>query len=369
MDKNDSIVLFAPNAHSNFEIRWKAVSAEQRKVISDLLEAHYGIKNLEEIMQIDAFEVQSNNFRITYGGDNGLSRVLLRKHIKRGTPESLNAVDAILLSIAGGGVPVPEVISAKNGATYIEEEGKLWQLYGFITGDYYRGTERELVQAAAAVGRLHQALASLPTDKETNSPSWVMPTLRDFEFIFAGAVSDRKTLGALVREQQRSLTARIEGLSLHAAAIAGSSVQMIHADLHPHNFLFDDGKLTAILDFHEVRLGFRAADAASACHRLVRQYVVYPGKPWQEVLENGLQIFLTEYQNIFPLPQAELQLFPQFMELALLRKVKGNLLKYYEKKPEWPHEVAHKEFIKQLNLLAEIDVMKEPLREIIAKIA
>ena len=78
-------------------------------------------------------------------------------------------------------------------------------------------------------------------------------------------------------------------------------------------------------------------------------------------------MFLSEYQKVFPLSKEELELFPQFMELALLRKVKGNLSKHYEGRPDWGHEVAYPEFLKQINLLAEVDVMKGPLGRIILK--
>ncbi len=86
------------------------------------------------------------------------------------------------------------------------------------------------------------------------------------------------------------------------------------------------------------------------------------------MLENGLRVYIEEYQKVFPLPPQELEIFSDFMALALLRKVKGNLLKYYEKKQDWTHDVAHKEFIKQLNLLAEIDCMKESIQRVISGI-
>ncbi len=261
MDAN----LFKPNSHSNFEIRWKLVSGERQEAVRNLLAKHYGIEAVENIEQIDAFEVRSNNFRITYGSGK---QALLRKHIQHASAQAVTAIDLLIEKVAEGGVPVPRVIAAKDGTRFIEEGGSLWQLYQFIPGNYYRGTLEELEQASRGVASLHRALAALPATDSTKSPSWVLPTTADFEFIFKEAQGDGEPLGVLVRAQKESIVRRIEDLSLHAEAIKNAGMQMIHADLHPHNFLFDGEVLTAILDFGDVRPGFRAADAASACHRL-----------------------------------------------------------------------------------------------------
>jgi len=309
-------------------------------------------------------EVRSNNFHIV----SPKGEFLLRKNIQHKSGEALSSIEEIMKVARASGVPVPEVVRSKEGNIFWSDGEFFWQLYKFIPGNYYRGTEAELREASKGVALLHKTLAKLPATDSTKSPSWVLPTAEEFEPIFEGMAKGKELLDGLVCENEASLLNRISTLSSKAEIIKNAGVQMIHADLHPHNFLFDNEKLTAILDFGDARSGIRAADAASACHRLVRQYIVYRGESFEQTLETGLQIFLTEYQKVFPLSKDELELFSEFMELALLRKVKGNLLKYYQGHTSWPHEVAYKEFEKQLNLLAEVDVMKEPLRKITATI-
>ena len=351
--------LFGPNSHSNFKISWKPVSNDEKKVIKNVLLEHYEISKLEKVSQIDAWEIRSSNFRVIHKNRSGLSSVLLRKNIQHSTSEALIAIDKITEAVAEAGLPTSRTVPGKDGAVFADDSGVLWQLFKFIKGQYYRGTKEELKKAAAAIASLHKVLSSLSLYARTESSDWVLPIIRDFEPFFKKARSQPGKLNAAVVKNQELLTSRVKILANNSSVIKNSGTQIIHADLHPHNFLFHKGKLSAVLDFGDIRSGFRAADVASACHRLVRQYVVFSGRPWQDVLKEGLRVFLNQYQSIYPLPKEEFGLLPYFMELALLRKVKGNLSKYYQKKPEWSEQIAYEEFIKQKNLLAEVDAVKE----------
>lgn len=360
--------LFAPNSHSSPRINWRPVSDEQKKVVSSVLGEHYGIRNPAKIVQIGAQKMRSNNFRITYEESGRVHQVLLRKNIQHYTSEALIAIDTVMRTVAGAGLPAPEAVLAKDGSICADAGGVLWQLFRFIEGEYYHGTAEELREASCAIAALHRALSLLSPSTKTGSPDWVLPNVQDFKLFFQKAENGMGKLDALLLKNKASLNRRIKSFSDNASSIANAGTQLIHADLHPHNLLFCKEKLAAILDFGDVRLGFRAADAASACHRLVRQYIVFSRQPWPEVLAEGLRLFLEHYQSVFPLPHDELKLFSHFMELALLGKMKGNLSKYYhQQRPEWPHDVAYQEFVKQTNLLTESDVMRKPLLKLLGR--
>src|SRR3989344_250419 len=356
--------LFTPNAHSDYLIRWIEIVPERTVAIHEVLEKNYLLGKIIKVEQVGAMEVRSNNFRITFETKHGILRIILRKNIQWATLSELETVNNFLKAVRNFGVPTPEIITAKDGREIVESGSSFWQVFAYIPGNYYQGKEDELSAVASAVGILHKALAAIPEDARLKSSSWKLPTEADFKLIFEAAKNDASELGAMIRDNEQIIRDAIDNLLVHKSAIGKSLTQMIHADLHPHNFLFNQDRLTAILDFGDVRLGFRAADAASACHRLVRQYVVCSGKSWNKVLEKGLRTFISNYQTVFPLPAKELALFSEFMALALLRKIKGNLFKYFQKKPDWSYDVAHKEFIKQMNLFAEVETMKEILQKL-----
>lgn len=360
--------MFAPNNHSDSVIVWRGVSPEIEKIVPQILKTHYGISEIGEIVQVGALEVQSNNFRVAYVHQGKKMQILVRKHIQRGTLGDIDFANHLIHFLSEEGVLVPQVISSKDGASFVEIEGVFWQVFSFIPGNYYAGSSSELSQAAAGIARLHKALSKLSNVKQPSAPAWVIPTAAEFEPIFNAAKNDKRPIGTLIRDYQDQIEVFINAFSAHQDSIEKIALQFIHSDLHPHNFLFDQGKLAAILDVADIRKGFRAADAASGCHRLVRQFIVASGKPWQEVLTEGLRTYIEAYHTRFPLSTIELNLFPEFMSLALLRKIKGNIKKLYDKKPEWTEAVAHNEFLKQMSLLEEVVVMNEPVRAVIGNI-
>ena len=143
---------------------------------------------------------------------------------------------------------------------------------------------------------------------------------------------------------------------------ANITAQPIHRDLHPHNTIFENSSLKALLDFADVSLGERVRDIGNACHRFVRQYIVFQEKPWQESVRIGLRLFLEQYHKHYPISEEEFIALPAFIYDELLGKLYYNLKVAYLDNDD--RFVTGGQLEKMLTLLTEAQTIENELASI-----
>ncbi len=128
----------------------------------------------------------------------------------------------------------------------------------------------------------------------------------------------------ILQLREKALRAHAEVESLRQSG--SLSEQVIHTDLHPQNFLFQDERLNAIIDFGNASWGVLSVDIGMACHRLVRQHVVFCDRSPAVAIPDAVQSFLDAYCSINPSYGPMIGQLPLFMRELLLRKVGDVLL-------------------------------------------
>lgn len=347
--------IFSPNNHSAAKVLWTAVAAEPAAEVREVLLLHYGLSAVGEILQVGAWEVRSHNFKVSAGEKT----LLVKKNIAWKDEPSLALVERVLRYLHEKNVPAPVIVPALNGAAHVGFGDHLWQVFEFISGDYFAGTETELVAAAGAFARLHIALAEIPFAAELQGrakavSAWSREKLLDF---FAATNLPAAVVEVLGRDRAL-IEARLVELEGNAALMRAARRQIVRNSLHPHDTLFVGGRLQAIIDFEEIGENELARDVGNACHRFVRQYVVCAGDPWRETLGRGLRLFLDAYRAVNPLSENELLLLPLFIKDELLRKLQSTLTKLAagENVEKYTGEV-----LKFLGLLREADAVGEAI--------
>src|SRR3989344_352288 len=226
--------LFLPNAHSNSVISWKAVSVEQKTAIAELVKNNWKI-SVVDVEQVGAWEIRSNNFRISY--TRGIERVqaLLRKHIQHASSAAVAAMDEVLMHLTVHKIPVPQSSMTDTEQSIVETEGSLWQLYTFIPGTYYQGTVGQLAEAGAAIGRMHVALSTLSPSATLEELLRSRPnaflSLADLDALLADAQNHRGKTSAWLKEHSDFLKSQMWQVT--AEKLETLPEQIIHADLHP----------------------------------------------------------------------------------------------------------------------------------------
>jgi homoserine kinase type II len=344
--------LFGPNNHSAFAIEWRTVTPEVFSSLERILKINYGFERIDAIEQVGECELTSNNFRVHGSKDGNAVTRLLRKNILQKDEGGIVLITRIMEDLSARGVRVPAVIPASDGRPFVAGDA-LYQLFSFIEGDHFRGTEGELNEIGRGVAELHRALRDLPCIEEIRQRKHIVPPWRteDLNGMKRSAEERGNAIDRRVLDAWPYVQKAVQRVESGRAGLATGDAQPIHCDLHPHNTLFRDGKLAAIIDFERVEIGTRAKDVANACHRFVRQYVVNQGGPWEALLPKGAGLFLDAYEAVLPLAAEDKAMLPVVLCDELIRKVVFVESAYYTGGSERYFENG--EFDKIITLLQE----------------
>lgn len=353
---SESSALFQPNNHSAWEVLWTNASDEQAMEVKALLEQSYGFRVVGDVQKVGAWEVRSHNFRVDVERNGERRTVLVKKNIAWKNADDLGLVERVLDFLREQRIPVPTVILATDGSAHVSFENHVWQVFAFIPGNYFRGTEEELREAATHIARLHKALFTIPFVEEIAKRVKAVKvwTRGDFENHFSNTDMQGNVAFQAVMAERTFLEEQMADVEREAEAMKMAHRQVVRNSLHPHDTLFENGKLQAIIDFEEIGVNELGRDVGNACHRFVRQYVVNQERPWQETLDRGVEIFMDAYLAANPLPPTEIKLTPFFIKDELLRKLHSTLTKLPTAEDKKKYEQETFKFIALLHEAAEV---------------
>lgn len=209
------------------------------------------------------------------GATNGVVRlgtdcgeVVVRVHRPWTTPARIESIHAIQQRLWHHGLPVLEVLRTPGGATWSLLGDRLIEAAAYVPSDGPADTWERMEAAAALLGPLHSALASL-------SPSSLVPPA------YSGHATPQQALRMLGETEQAFHTDRTkEGYAEAAAARAATyelmhtlagewaryapllPTQLVHGDYGADNVLLRQGAIAAILDFDLMANRERIAELA-----------------------------------------------------------------------------------------------------------
>ena len=344
-------VTFLPNNHSQFAITEVDPTDDEMEDVNRVLKRHYGFST-KTARRIDLPKRNSVNFRVS--GERGefffrecrgpyTRRVILRAH-------------EIMRHCQSQQVPVPEIVNSVSGTSLVEDDG-LYALFTFIDGTHFRGEVRELIDAGTQVARLHRAFADLPDAvvdelKQSEPLAYAATPIanenldRYAQIAREGTTSFDRTAMALIPELKRATDAVLD----FQRGGSDPPQQVIHSDLHPHNFQSDNGRLCAIFDYDAVRRGKRISDISFALQRLVRQVLVYNGRYDVEFGTECVRGFLSAYHRENSLQPEELEILTDVMKEEMVQKLHFLMqMRYDRNDPTWDAD-----FVKFVMLYDEI---------------
>ncbi|MBI2670113.1 MAG: phosphotransferase [Candidatus Yanofskybacteria bacterium] len=356
----DNIYVFKPNNHSKWQISWNPVSSAVVEEIKKVLLEGYGLFDTVEVCQVDEWEKMSNNFKIILATENGFKKFLLRKNIVIKSEHNLDMMEKLSSFLRQDGeIPTPRIIKTSNESFFFHYQGFFYQLFEFIGGDHFRGTKEELADFAENLAHVHTALSHFPFAEE-------MKILKSAILMPWNAAGWKEIFSCCQRKSTEIDLAVVsaQDLILKASACAkidsskNTRKQVIKGDQHPLNTLYENNKLTALLDFADAEFGELVKDIGNACHRFVRQFVVFREGDWQKTLPLGLEVFFNHYQSINPLTEEEKLSVPSAILDGLLQKIYTRLYFYYmTTESEKYDDIA--EVRKLLGLLKEACIINE----------
>ncbi|MGW4427858.1 phosphotransferase [Streptomyces tendae] len=195
------------------------------------------------------------------------------------SPEFHGLKRRIMEICAGHGIPVPLAVPAVDGSAVVRQDGVDCELAPMLPGTAHRSLTPGQADGVTATGlALRSALDRLPDSMVAALRAHPVNPLVEEErwqvalddalgrlLPLAGNRTDEwgRLIAAVLRQLQRCKPLLDQFAAMEAGA--ARDVSVVHGDLHRHHFLFDDARedrITAVLDFDNLRLGDRLLDLA-----------------------------------------------------------------------------------------------------------
>jgi homoserine kinase type II len=166
-------------------------------------------------------------------------------------------------------VPLAPLAHTPQGAWSLDLGDALVELYRWMPGGRWERTDAEAKAAGAGLGRLLRVSPLFEAGPHAPSISFHRPgSLAGAARLVAEAArrADPDTDAASLRATVGRLIDRADRAFLRAeeSGLSASPSMAVHGDLHPGNALFENGALSALLDFDAARIDRRASEVANA---------------------------------------------------------------------------------------------------------
>jgi Ser/Thr protein kinase RdoA (MazF antagonist) len=203
---------------------------------------------------------------------------------------------------------VPEIILPNSQTSgYIQIGDTFAILSAFVPGNHFEGSLNQLQNAGRQVAILTNALK-----EETPSFQTQVSAYFNVHAKYRG-INDLQQALDLVKKNKDSkphpyldlILSREEDLRNICIAMDAkyehiSTTQIVHGDLHPHNFIGNEPYIT---DLGEIRLAPVIEDIGFALHRLVRQGVAYQNQiSKSEAVAQSAKAFISGFTKVSSLP-------------------------------------------------------------------
>ena len=290
---------------------------------------------LRGVFQLDRPEVNSENYKAILDVKGRLRTVLIRKYKSLSNLEQVHFYLTLIENLAKNGVPVSRIIKNERGESAMEAGGDIVALFEFIDGQYFPGTEESLASAAEAIAKMHASFGVLSQNTLSQIAQFSSKTKAYYNIIEAYSVSDFVTIREIIEKKANkndSDRVVLEKMPLFITTVTEIKNfesswlllprKLIHSDLHPHNVLFKNGLVAAILDFDAVRISQQARDVAFALYRFGRQCLIGTDEEQAKFLGPRLrELFIEKYMQIKKISSEELRLMPLLVKDEFIKKL------------------------------------------------
>lgn len=286
--------------------------------------SHYDLGVLESITDFPRGSSKSPKVGIVCERGKFL---LKRRSTARAHPERVHLAHRVQNLLAAARFPLPRLIPTRDGTTTIVQiRDHLYELFEFIAGHPFEQTVEETRAGGETLAWFHQITAPIPKVDE-------LPLARGDYHDATGIRTGLCAIGGSLKSHDSFAGQEVELEQLTAHLLAdydkwcelanqrGATTgpyHLIHADWHPGNLLFRQGKVIAVVDYDSLRLSRRIIDIANGALQFSilagGDPVSWPDHPDQD----RYRAFLTGYETRWPLTPQERACVPPLMAEALI---------------------------------------------------
>lgn len=224
----------------------------------------------------------------------------------------------IQLHLAAQQFPLPHLIGTRRSNSSMLHLGtSIYELFEYIPGQGYPQTLDSTFESGKVLALYHKLLENFTTDFKPAPGSFhaapsVDQGLKHIPRILSGV--DIASVCVQLSELYLNAAMRVDAMGIH-----DWPRQIVHADWHPGNMLFREGRVVAVIDYDSARLLPRIIDVANG----VLQFSIIGGdedvSKWPEEVDAArFKRFIKGYDEVVLLSQAEVEAIPPLMIEALI---------------------------------------------------
>jgi homoserine kinase type II len=264
----------------------------------------FGLGEPTEVRRVAEGLMNRNWQVITPGGTVAV------KQVADASAGAVRAQHAAVIALAGAGLPVPAPVAGPGGVTLLEHPAGLFAVLPWAAGTHRSGlslSHGECRVLGALLGNLHRALASALSPAPDKATAQVTEVAAARERIgryldLAGRPQPPDDFDRLAMRRLRERAGLLEELAhlRPAGQVPAGPAGWTHGDFHDLQVLWDDGQVSAVLDWD--RLGVRPLAA-----EVVRSGTLLFGCGDSRGLDTGrVAAFTCGYREVVPLADADL---------------------------------------------------------------
>ena len=248
-------------------------------------------------------------------------RFLLKRRARgRDDPFKVAFTHAIQIHLANKQFPLPHLIGTRgDNNSMLQWRDAVYELFEFIPGQGFPQTPDAARDGGQTLGLFHKLLLDFRSQYQPPTGSYhatqVIETgLEILNTKVLPQQPDGPPLGKFLTDSYRQAAAAVD-----AQGIATWPKRVCHADWHPGNMLFRENRVAAVIDYDSARLLQPILDIANGA----LQFSVIFGEgdvgEWPEHIDDTrFKQFLSGYEQVTILSQAELRVIPWLMVEALI---------------------------------------------------
>lgn len=233
---------------------------------------------------------------------------------------------AVQRHLVASGLPVPRLRTTADGRdTMVCRGGHIYEVFEYLPGAPFDFSVAAVEDAARVLGRFHAALDGYRPDYEPSRTGFhdnngVRTSINGIP----SAVSQHDSVAGQQAELLGTIARLFDAYDRASEAVEAESfgqwpVQVVHADWHPGNMLFLDGRVSGLIDFDSLRMLPRVTDVANGA----LQFSIVGGgddpSRWPAGAdETRLEHFLIAYDATVGLRPEEVRVIPHLMVEALV---------------------------------------------------
>jgi Ser/Thr protein kinase RdoA (MazF antagonist) len=278
--------------------------------IRDEAACRYGI-DPSDLASLDAFE----NFVFEGSSSDGVDLILRVSHATRRTLDYTLAEVEFVRYLAAAGLPVSQPVLAESGH-FVEriDDGEPGQY--FVATAFERAPGHVFADAPPLkerywnpvlfreLGRLFARLHNRARGYRPSGPHLERQQWHEYDVVDVARFVPPDE--HLVRQRTGEIIARLNRLSR-----SGDDYGLIHADLHPHNFCFDEGRIT-VFDFDNCEYAWFVKDIAVILFYVAR---AEPAGRREDAAAAFLAPFLDGYRELRRCDRPWMEAIPDMLSL------------------------------------------------------